>query len=90
MLREYMLSAILYCDACGAANRAMARFCYACGEPLHTGIATTSSGVAEGDGVGPLAAHDVLKQRYHILQQMGQGGFGAVYKAEDREFCTLK
>jgi serine/threonine protein kinase len=34
---------------------------------------------------GRIQPGEVLRQRYHVLCQVGQGGFGAVYKAEDRE-----
>lgn len=36
---------------------------------------------------------DIVKQRYQIVKQLGQGGFGAVYRAEDlslKTFCALK
>jgi serine/threonine protein kinase len=42
----------------------------------------------------PLAAGQVVENRYHILRQLGQGGFGRTYLAEDKnqsnEKCVLK
>ncbi|GHO58639.1 pectinesterase family protein [Ktedonobacter robiniae] len=72
-----MQSSTRFCDSCGAINRADARFCYACGQPQLT-YASTATGL--------LTTSHTLKQRYSILDKIGQGGFGAVYKVEDMLF----
>lgn len=36
---------------------------------------------------------DVIKDRYEVVKQLGQGGFGAVFEAKDKktgEVCALK
>lgn len=89
------LSAPLFCDTCGAANRVQASFCAVCGNPLRVSIpayvsnqnsiintqSSTSSTLT-----GLLTQRHMLKQRYLILNQVGRGGFGAVYKAADTQF----
>ncbi len=87
-----MVPSTLYCDTCGAANRQEAKFCFSCGEPLHTGTATLQT-PASGANTNISTTTEnlptqgtLLRQRYHILCPLGQGGFGAVYKAEDTEF----
>ncbi len=70
-----MNPASLYCDACGAANRPQARFCFVCGQSLPDNASTAEQTVPNA----------LIRQRYHVIAQVGKGGFGAVYKAEDSE-----
>src|SRR6266581_303183 len=73
-----MQQAPQFCNHCGAANPVGARFCAFCGL---AGIGATAKSVT-----GMLPSAFFLKQRYQIVDRIGQGGFGSVYKAEDGQF----
>src|SRR5690242_14033399 len=61
-----------FCPACGAVNQPQDAQCFACGVALAAPPASPA-----------LPSGHLLKGRYHLLKQIGQGGYGYVYKAED-------
>ncbi len=69
-----MMDSTTFCDVCGAANGRQVMLCIGCGQPL--------AGASEFL-TGLLPAGSLLKQRFRLRRQVGIGGFGAVYDAED-------
>jgi serine/threonine protein kinase len=73
-----------YCPKCGALNPPEAATCFACHESL-TALASGPPASASGAVSGPPLPGQLLRNRYRIRRRIGEGGFGAVYQAEDSE-----
>jgi serine/threonine protein kinase len=81
------LPSLVYCDKCGASNRIQARYCRVCGESLQLSSNGTSPfSTTSTTLTGLLSSQQMLHQRYIILERVGIGGFGAVYKVADIQF----
>ncbi len=89
-----MTAPTTYGDECGASNPLQATYCFACHTalqpptpspllPVHTANAAMLLRETRG---GLLPPSYLLHSRYSIVSQVGTGGFGAVYQAQDTLF----
>src|SRR5579884_2090121 len=77
-----------YCTNCGAASQAQDANCSVCGHPLQNEAASPQPSIAASASTTSrelLPPDLLLKLRYRILSQIGKGGFGSVYAAEDTQ-----
>lgn len=90
-----MTAPTVYCNECGASNPLQATLCFACDNPLHPLVSSSTvqhqvvpinAVVPMRTAMGTLAPSYLLHSRYNIVSQVGIGGFGAVYQAKDTLF----
>ncbi|MBN1146987.1 MAG: protein kinase [Anaerolineales bacterium] len=85
----------ILCPKCKAPNRDTAKYCAECGAPLLSGLPPKPG--ATDSARRPQAAATLvgvtLVNRYQIEDELGRGGFGAVYRATDLRLdriCAVK
>jgi len=77
---------IIKCSACRHENPADTRFCGNCGKPLHSGH--TEEQILGETLVTPakeLTRGMTLTERYEVIEELGRGGMGKVYRVFDKK-----
>lgn len=93
---------LLYCEECGAANESHHTHCFACNQRLQVSFASlpaqsipmpvnaarlaANAAVAASTTAPSSTSSTLLAHGYQLISQIGQGGFGEVYKARDTRY----
>ena len=73
------------CPSCHATNRADSRFCAKCAAPLKAGTAAPDGSRTMRASTVEIARGNRIAGRYEIIEELGQGGMGRVFRVFDHQ-----